>query len=74
MTLFGQNYNRLLNGGFDAIKTAYKANFPYLGKEISIDTGRGLITGAALDLDGGGRILVKTAGGVEAVSLGDMGF
>ncbi|MDR0734184.1 MAG: biotin--[acetyl-CoA-carboxylase] ligase [Elusimicrobiota bacterium] len=74
LLLFGQNYNRLSEGGFSAIKAAYKANFPYLGKEISIDTGRGLITGSALDLDGEGRILVKTAGGVEAVSLGDMGF
>ncbi|MDR1123578.1 MAG: biotin--[acetyl-CoA-carboxylase] ligase [Elusimicrobiota bacterium] len=74
LTLFGHNYNRLLKGGFDAIRAAYKANFPYLGKKISIDTGRGIITGTALDLDGAGRILVKTAGGVEAVSLGDMDF
>ena len=74
LELFGQNYDRLSKGGFDAIKAAYKANFPYLGKEINIDSGQGLITGAALDLDGEGRIIVQTAGGLKVVSLGDMDF
>jgi BirA family biotin operon repressor/biotin-[acetyl-CoA-carboxylase] ligase len=72
MALFTQNYGRLLEGGFSSIKTDYKALFPYLGKEISISTGHGIIKGIALDLDDEGKILLKTAKGTFAVSAGDM--
>ena len=74
LDLFGQNYSRLQEGGFRLIKTDYKTHFPYLGKEISINAGPRVITGAAFDLDDDGRLLVKTANGIETATAGDMDF
>jgi BirA family biotin operon repressor/biotin-[acetyl-CoA-carboxylase] ligase len=43
-----------------------------LGKRVSVETSAGTIVGRALDVDDRGFLLVRTAGGVQTVSSGDV--
>jgi BirA family biotin operon repressor/biotin-[acetyl-CoA-carboxylase] ligase len=43
-----------------------------LGKKVSVETPTGTIAGTALDIDDRGFLLVRTTGGVETVSSGDV--
>jgi BirA family biotin operon repressor/biotin-[acetyl-CoA-carboxylase] ligase len=56
------------------LRTAYRSACGTLGREVRIELPDGrVLTGTATDVDGGGRLLVRTAdGGEEAFSAGDV--
>ncbi|MDR0953080.1 MAG: biotin--[acetyl-CoA-carboxylase] ligase [Elusimicrobiota bacterium] len=64
----------LIQNGFAALADSYKSNFPYLGKEIKINTQFGQIYGVAQDIDSQGRLVIKTQDGLQTISIGDMDF
>jgi BirA family biotin operon repressor/biotin-[acetyl-CoA-carboxylase] ligase len=74
LKIFDGYYAALQAQGFSALRGEYKANFPYLGKEVALQTERGPLAGVARDIDGQGRLIVQTAAGQEALTAGDMDF
>jgi BirA family biotin operon repressor/biotin-[acetyl-CoA-carboxylase] ligase len=58
--------------GFEAIREAWRERNVTLGREVVVRTDGREITGLAEDLDAGGALLVRTAGGLERVLAGDV--
>ena len=57
----------------DALLSEWKRLSSTLGREVNVVTGRGTITGLALDIDGEGMLMIKLASGeVKRISSGDL--
>jgi len=65
-------YDRHAEGGFGPIREAWKERSVTLGRQVSVKTDTGEITGTAFDIDVTGALLVRTAVGVERIFSGDV--
>jgi BirA family biotin operon repressor/biotin-[acetyl-CoA-carboxylase] ligase len=64
--------DRYAEGGFAAVRGAWRAHNATLGKEVSVRLDGREIIGVADDVDETGALLVSTAAGVERVIAGDV--
>lgn len=69
---FWRDYDALLQRGFEAIRTPYKARFPYLGKQTAVKNGGQTLFGTVQDVSPGGTLVLRTAKGTENIYIGDM--
>lgn len=69
---FFDNYEDVLQKGFDAIRAPYLALFPYLGKQVKIKNGAQDVTGEVQTISPEGKLVLKTPEGFIEISIGDM--
>ena len=58
-------------GGAD-LRPAYRQQCTTVGQEVRVEVPGGQVTGQAVDIDDGGRLVVRTATGEEALGAGDV--
>jgi len=64
--------DRHAEGGFAAVRDAWKRHSATLGREVSVKVDAREIVGVAEDLDEGGALLVRTESGVERILSGEV--
>ncbi len=69
---FFEGYEQVVNRGFESIRAAYLARFPYLGKPVTIRCGTREAAGTVQTLSPQGTLLLQTPQGVTEISIGDM--
>lgn len=69
---FFRDYEKAVNGGFAAIRGAYLANFPYVGKEVNISGGPMAARGKVQTISPEGKLALQTPEGLMEISIGDM--
>jgi len=65
-------YDQHAEHGFGPIREAWRERSVTLGRQVSVTTDAGLVTGTAVDIDADGALLVRTAAGVERILSGDV--
>ncbi len=69
---FWKDYDNLLAHGFDTIRAAYLRRFAALGKPISVRNGTQTISGTAEDISPRGTLLLRSAGQLKEIYIGDV--
>ena len=69
---FFEGYEQVVNRGFESIREAYLARFPYIGKPVTIRYGAQEAAGTVQTLSPRGTLLLQTPQGVTEISIGDM--
>ena len=69
---FFEQYEEVLQKGFDVIRAPYLNLFPYLEKEVTIKNGAQEVTGAVQTISPEGKLVLKTPEGFTEISIGDM--
>ena len=64
--------DRHAEGGFPAIREAWKRHSATLGREVAVRLDAREIVGVAEDLDESGALLVRTEAGVERILSGEV--
>jgi BirA family biotin operon repressor/biotin-[acetyl-CoA-carboxylase] ligase len=64
--------DRYAEGGFAAVRGAWRDRSATLGREVSVRVGERDIIGIAEDVDEAGALLVRTSAGVERILSGDV--
>ena len=65
-------YDRHAEGGLAPVLQAWRERSVTLGRQVSVRTDEGELTGTAVDLDADGALLVETAAGVRRIHSGDV--
>ena len=61
------------DAGASGLREAYRARCSTLGQQVRVElSGRGALLGAAVDIDGEGRLVLHAGGARQAVSAGDV--
>lgn len=69
---FFEGYEQVVNRGFESIREAYLARFPYIGQPVTIRYGAQEAAGTVQTLSPRGTLLLQTPQGVTEISIGDM--
>ena len=69
---FWQDYDALLCRGFEAIRAAYVHRFAALGKVICVHNDTQTISGTAEDISSRGTLLLRSAGQLKEIYIGDV--
>ena len=69
---FFEGYEQVVNRGFESIREAYLARFPYIGKPVTIRYGAREAAGTVQTISPQGTLLLQTPQGVTEISIGDM--
>ncbi len=72
LTYFWNHYETLISCGFEGIRPEYLRRFAALGKEISIRNGTQTILGTAEDISSRGTLLLRSAGQLKEIYIGDV--
>lgn len=71
---FNFNFELLKREGFEALRSAYKEAFLYLGKQVTLRVFEETLQGVAEDIDAEGRLLLRQGADLRAINIGDMDF
>jgi BirA family biotin operon repressor/biotin-[acetyl-CoA-carboxylase] ligase len=69
--LLDLNYSRFLEGQKEELLDQWSERAPMLGKEISVSTSKGILSGKALGIDQSGALILQTKKGMERIDSGD---
>lgn len=70
--LFFDDYDNVLEHGFEVIRAAYLEHFPYVGQEVQIQHCAAPVRGRVQTVSPEGRLMLKTPQGLMEISIGDM--